>query len=97
MDPLSMLTGAGLLSAGLLIGVPIGVRRGRAPLPIKATCECGHSLAAQHDPDTGRCQAQDMRMVNYTDRWVPCTCRQYVGPKPIESLYQPPILRPGNG
>lgn len=70
------------------------LRRERGPEPI---CGCGCHYAF-HDPATGHCHAQHRRPnkwdtlgdpVGWKD--VPCTCRRYVGPQPLDSFYAPEI------
>lgn len=53
----------------------------------KPVCGCTHHLS-MHDPTTNQCHAT--RQVNdYGEptRFVTCTCRQYVGPKPIDTFF----------
>lgn len=98
IDPISLAVGASLFATGLVAGKL--TRRhtptGTTPKPV---CGCSHGLE-QHDPDTKDCHGQIRRDVHSEDgdwigyQWVPCTCRQYVGPKPLEELYAPPLLPP---
>lgn len=53
----------------------------RPPKAPKPYCGCEHHLA-HHDPVTGRCN--DMM---YRGKWRPCSCLQYVGPKPAEEFF----------
>jgi hypothetical protein len=91
MDPVSLVTGAAILIAGVLIG-RVGRRtarrQGSDPQPI---CGCTHHRAL-HEPDTGRCRGEN-RQGNWLDGWrhVKCTCQRYSGPVPIETLWTPPI------
>lgn len=94
---LELLSGAGLLLAGMGIG-----RRQRTPKP-KADavplCTCEHYLSS-HDPETMRCtENEDRTWVPSTKSWVtvPCPCKQYVGPKPIDTFYTPQLLPPADG
>lgn len=67
--------------------------------PIRlAMCNCRHPLSS-HDPDTNRCHETDRREGFYTPgewstRDIPCPCRQYVGPRPIDQVFSPRILPP---
>lgn len=100
IDPISLAVGAAILAVGFLTG-RLSRRRVKDD-PAKPVCGCGHSLA-EHDRDTDRCHAQIRRdkydsigdWVGHT--WVPCTCRRYVGPQPVESLWMPPITGAGEG
>jgi hypothetical protein len=55
-----------------------------------------------HDPETGRChdlmKGQPIRFDDFdqASAWekVPCTCRQYIGPRPIDQVFMPRILPP---
>ncbi len=100
MEPVSLVIGAALLAAGFVAG-RIGRRRppaGPPPLPTPV-CGCGHTLS-QHDTGTNTCYAE-LRRDSYDKRgrwaghtWVPCTCRQYVGPRPIDEVFLPRVLPP---
>jgi hypothetical protein len=92
-DPISLAAGAGILAAGFLAG-RLGRHKPAAPTQPQAVCGCVHSLA-HHDPETGFCHGTTTlgsRSAGW--RYVPCTCRQYVGPKPIEDLFAPQYLPP---
>jgi hypothetical protein len=92
---LEMLTGGGLVLAGLLIGRFAPVRR-RSPKSPKPVCGCRHELA-YHDPATGECHG--MKTVDKHNRYgewigeeqVTCTCRQYDGPTPLPTVYAPEV------
>lgn len=99
-DPLSLLVGAGMLVGGFLCG---RFRRpaARPPAPRPETCACGHALA-YHDRATGACAErvkQESAWDSYGDaveyEYVPCACRRYVGPLPVEDLlgYGPDLGR----
>ncbi|PRY48514.1 hypothetical protein LY71_109151 [Geodermatophilus tzadiensis] len=100
MEPVSLVIGAALLAAGFVAG-RIGGRRppaGPPPLPTPV-CGCGHPLS-QHDTETNTCYAE-LRRDSYDRRgrwaghtWVACTCRQYVGPRPIDEVFLPRVLPP---
>lgn len=97
MDPMTLGVGGGLLAVGWLVG---HIRRRPRPEPQSTpTCGCGDALAL-HDPTTGECHGE-VRREHYLkggDRsgweWLPCTCRQYTGPRPIEELFGPTYLSP---
>lgn len=103
MDPLTLAAGAGILAAGLLFGYVAGRRdRNRPARDPEPICGCGDHRA-MHDPETGECHEKVEQ-----SRWSPggahvgydhvqCTCRQYVGPEPISSLWSPPVLPEGSG
>jgi hypothetical protein len=98
VEPLSLAVGAALLAAGYL-GGRLGRRRSRSPATPVAVCGCGHPLS-QHDPQTNTCHAEVPR--DAYDRkgrwaghtWVACSCRQYVGPRPIDEVFAPRLLPP---
>lgn len=99
IDPTSLVVGAGLFATGLLTGKLTRRRTPAADTTPKAVCGCSHGLE-QHNPDTNECHGQ-MRRDKHNKfgdwighEWVPCTCRQYVGPRPLEELYAPPVLPP---
>jgi hypothetical protein len=97
VEPISLLVGAVLLAAGFFAG-----RFSRRPAPppqLTPVCGCGHALS-QHDRETSTCYAE-LRRDTFDRRgrwsghsWVPCTCRQYVGPRPIDEVFLPPLLPP---
>lgn len=96
MDPLSLLVGGVLLGAGWLAGRFAPARR-RGPKSVQPVCGCKHHLA-YHDPKSGHCMEEnrvvtqrDAAMVPVAWKEIPCTCEQYVGPLPIDSLYAPEI------
>ena len=100
MDPVSLLVGAALLGVGFLAG-RLGRRAPAAPPPMTPLCGCGHTLS-QHDTATNTCYAE-LRRDTYDKRgrWsghscVPCTCRQYVGPRPVDEVFVPRILPPSD-
>lgn len=65
-------------------------RKRKEPEP---RCGCGHHLA-MHDPDSKHCHAQ------WQFRPQPgaplklrdCTCRQYVGPMPVDTFFVNPTI-----
>lgn len=72
------------------------------PNPSAATCGCDHDLAV-HDTETGRCTA-DVRREHYGHtgarsgwEWVKCRCKNYTGPKPIDTVFQPRLQLPPSG
>lgn len=103
MDTLIILGGSA--GVGTIIFV-IGFLLGRfAPKklvperPLLPICGCDHGLN-MHGTD-GKCHEIDLMAVDwdYTGRankWTkhPCTCQKYVGPKPVEELFNTPILPP---
>jgi hypothetical protein len=98
MEPISLMVGAVLLAAGFAAG-RWGRRHPSAPPPMTPLCGCGHTLS-QHDIETHTCYAE-LRRDTFDRRgrfsghtWVPCTCRQYVGPRPIDEVFLPRLLPP---
>lgn len=95
MDPISLAVGAALLVAGFLAG---RFRRpNRTPKEPTYQCTCKHYLS-DHDPQTGVCHGTNQQKVYQDGTFrhfdtVPCTCRNYVGPKPLELTYlsMPPL------
>jgi hypothetical protein len=83
IDPVSLVVGAGIALTAYALG-RLDHRRRRAPTgeppPI---CGCGHHFA-QHDPDTNRCHAR-------TEGLLPCTCRRYAGPIPLNRYLAPEL------
>ena len=98
MDPVSLLVGGALLAVGFLTG-RLHRRTSPPPPPMTPLCGCGHPLS-QHDRETSTCYAE-LRRDTFDKRgrwsghsWVPCTCRQYVGPRPIDEVFAPRLLPP---
>lgn len=86
------------------LGLAVLLLRGRRakpapPNPNAATCGCDHDYAV-HDVETGRCNAEILRehYQNHGTRngweWVKCPCKNYSGPKPIDTLFQPRLQLP---
>jgi hypothetical protein len=99
VEPVSLLVGGLLLAVGFVAG-RLGRRRPAPPPPVTPLCGCGHALS-QHDRETSTCYAE-LRRDTFDRRgrwaghtWVPCTCRQYVGPRPIDEVFAPRLLPPG--
>jgi hypothetical protein len=91
-----MATGSALTGIGIVYGRRLG-RRDRQTAEPRPICTCDHPLSS-HDPDTDKCHGRTNE--RYSDRrggWVtdPCPCRQYVGPRPIDQVFQPRMLPPG--
>lgn len=90
-DIAAMLDGAGILAAGLVLGRFWPARRRGAKLP-KPVCGCGHDLA-HHEPDGsgGGTTCHSLMYVPTTmscdSHHVPCTCRQYSGPRIMDPGY----------
>jgi hypothetical protein len=97
VDPVSLLVGGLLLAVGFVAG-RLGRRRAAPAIP-QAVCACGHPLS-QHDPESNACYSEVARDA-YTKRgrwaghtWVACSCRQYIGPRPIDEVFAPRLLPP---
>jgi len=95
-----MLLGAALVIAGIGLGrfMP-GRRRGpKPPKPHAPVCGCGHDLA-HHEPDGAgggtTCRALAKGKITSWDYYehangwemVPCSCRQYTGPRILDPGY----------
>jgi hypothetical protein len=88
MDPLTLLTGAGILTAGYAGGRVGRARRTPKPKPPpKSICGCGHHFS-YHTPGAGVCKGTNRR-TKYSDagsdlgfRDFPCTCQTFSGPTP---------------
>ncbi|MBP2471668.1 NAD(P)H-hydrate repair Nnr-like enzyme with NAD(P)H-hydrate dehydratase domain [Crossiella equi] len=98
MDPISLAVGGGLLLVGYVAGL-LSRRRVRDK-PVEAVCGCTHTMA-MHDRETGACHEQIARPRSYSEKgkylgtvYAQCTCRQYVGPRPIEEVFAPKLLPP---
>ena len=93
MPDLTELLGAGIFAAGLLAGRYMPARR-KGPKPRDPVCGCGHDLA-HHEPDGDgggtRCHMVSQHyngfdhMPRYTE--IPCTCKQYTGPRVLDPGY----------
>lgn len=93
IDPLSLLIGAGLVGGGWVLG-RFGSRPTKKAAQSNALCGCGHDLAV-HDRDAGQCHGETFRKIgNGLKAWVPCNCRRYTGPIPLEEFFTPPTLPP---
>ena len=97
MDPLSLVVGGLLVAVGFVAGRL--ARRRQGPAIPQAVCACGHPLS-QHDPESTTCYAEVARDT-YTKRgrwaghtWVACSCRQNIGPRPIDEVFAPRLLPP---
>lgn len=98
IDLFSLAIGAGLAGLGWFSSEQARrreVRKRKIP-----HCSCEHPLS-DHDPQTKACHGQVQRANKWdADKrpkgwvWLPCTCRQYVGPEPLTSFYTPPIALP---
>lgn len=98
MEPVSLLVGAALLGLGFL-GGRLNRRPPRPAPQMTPVCGCAHPLS-QHDTETSTCYAE-LRRDTFDKRgrfaghtWVACTCRQYVGPRPIDEVFAPRLLPP---
>jgi hypothetical protein len=101
VEPVSLVVGAALLVAGFLGGRLSRRRPAGPPPPTTPLCGCGHTLS-QHDPESNTCYAE-LRRETYDKRgrfsghtWVPCTCRRYIGPRPIDEVFVPRLLPPSD-
>jgi hypothetical protein len=62
LDPLRLLTGAGLLATGFVVGTVNNHRTKPKHRTPEAVCGCGHHLA-QHDPVTNECHDRRIQMI----------------------------------
>jgi len=97
MDPFSLLAGAGIAVVAYLAGRLERRRRPRTPEAVEPICSCEHSLA-HHDRETRACHGRVKTPVAFDKVYgavdfemEPCTCRQYIGPQPLETFYAPEI------
>lgn len=83
---------AAFLGSGLggtlayLAGRRAARRTKAAPRPI---CACKHGYG-HHGPDG--CAGKDRIYLNGRAHLEPCGCRDYTGPRPLDSYYAPDIL-----
>lgn len=106
MDPVTLLVGAGILLAGVLIGEVhgrIAARRQRPDPPPQPICGCTHHRSMHDNGGEGECMAAVAERAKRSETGVylgmqpvGCACQQYVGPVPIETLWQPPVLPEGS-
>lgn len=91
---IGLVAGGGLTLLGMVVG---RFHKGtNKPKDLEARCTCKHMLS-DHDPQSNECHGKDLYK-NHRDAqgyWlgnqlVPCTCRQYVGPRP----FNPDIFLP---
>jgi hypothetical protein len=101
VEAISLVVGAVLLAIGFAAGRFARPRPAAPPPQLTPMCGCGHTLS-QHDVETHTCYAE-LRRDTFDRRgrwaghsWVPCTCRQYVGPRPIDEVFVPPFLPPAD-
>ena len=107
IDALLLAAGAVVFLVGQAVGFALGrfwrkrATSGSAPVS-PAMCGCGHGLE-HHDPDTNECHGSveiknyyDKRGYNRGTQRVPCSCRRYVGPQPVEDLFALPYLPPSD-
>lgn len=88
-----LLAGAVISSLSTMVGIMIGRRRTKMEHP--ATCPCTHVISV-HAED-GHCQEQVKRRYYGKNghggpdhfQWVPCPCRQYMGPELITDMHYP--------
>lgn len=96
------LTSLGWLVAGATLAYRWLRRRDPRYQVVRAICGCGHHISA-HDPKTNACNAStkqhevwDENQRAHVDKLVRCACLQYVGPRPIDTLYSLPISTDGD-
>lgn len=94
IDPFSVAIALALLGAGWLAGRHARLRAAKPPKPVQPICLCEHHYGA-HSPDTGACNASDMRSFFDDNRGryqeaLDCACLRYTGPQPIEQYWVPP-------
>lgn len=113
MEPMSLLAGAAIALAGVILGraLPALPGRRREPAqqqphgtthsrPPQAICGCGHHLVF-HDNESKKCRAQVIIPGRWTgergDSYHTCVCQGYRGPMPVDEYYAPDILSEGPG
>lgn len=92
IDPVSVITAGVIFLVGWLTGRHAKLKT--HPKPPEPYCLCGHHYGA-HDPGDGTCRTRDTEDHYSTDRGdyqvtVPCPCRRYTGPQPVEQYWVPP-------
>jgi hypothetical protein len=98
---LEMLTGGALFAAGSAATyLYFRFAPSKALTPIEPSpepiCGCEHHLSL-HDPTNGGCSGKAREGLKYTNgrmtnwNWIPCPCKQYVGPQPLTTIYAPEI------
>lgn len=79
---IDLIAGGGIALAGVILGRLLPARK-KIPDAPEAICGCGDEFA-YHDPKTGEChQTHYLGGGGYEQ----CQCRQYTGPRPLESFY----------
>lgn len=68
--------------AGMLLGFILGRRERNFRRPVLYPCDCGHSLS-KHRPGDGKKTTTDC---------MECSCRQYIGQRPINLDLDPKQL-----
>lgn len=98
-DPITLAVGAGILAAGWATGRITKPNR-RTPKPVKPLCSCTHPLSS-HDPDSNTCHDTIEQATEWDElgdpvgyQRVPCPCRKYDGPRPIEEMFSQPLMLP---
>jgi hypothetical protein len=97
---ITMLISGGMTLLGMVIGRWVFrpfARSYSPPKQPKPICGCNHELSF-HDPKNGICHGTVRQPSRYdylgnTTAWmtVQCTCKQYVGPQPLSTIYAPEI------
>lgn len=92
-----IVTAGGTAVALRLVGFRFWKEKQKPPKPV---CGCEHDFSF-HDLRTGECHATDKNADAWTSggspnhwKWVPCTCRHYTGPIPVDLEFRPPPLMP---
>lgn len=98
-----MIEGVAIFVVGIIVGRVLPGRAKKAAFPVKATCECEHSLAS-HSPKTKQCTdyldhltggaIYDSRGRRVGNSRIPCRCKQYIGPLPAEQYFAAQTLPP---
>lgn len=106
MNVFDLMAAGGAGFAWTTLAVRVGIARGakqqRERERPKAQCGCGHDLA-MHDPKTNQCHKIDIveivegqdRVTGFDlthDERVRCDCKQYTGPRPLETWFASDVL-----
>jgi hypothetical protein len=78
---------------GVVARLMFGPHHAPEPTEPKPVCGCAHHLAL-HDPRTTKCHGSTKRPSRWNRRGetvgyehVPCECRHYVGPTPVDTFF----------
>lgn len=95
LGALDALTGAAVAVAAVRYGERRAHRTATRALPPptpKPVCDgCEHGRSYHHN-GTGVCGHRTVRRLNGVQQSMPCTCRGYDGPQPMQPYYAPELM-----